>query len=241
MAKDIIDEYNQMMLDDIDNNEDLYLEEPDKSEDEDDGEDNNFLNNDYTSDSDVEQIEVIPKQKIEVNTVNFSKDEDYTNQLNVGTLVELEHIHWWTEENPDIPNDIIEQIATNIAIDHLNQSSDYYTKLIRAGLVDEKDALDLYQSLYGSLPTQETKEIKKLPLPKMNNFKTRSAAEIGSDYRVEMKIEPTTKTATVQPNTVIEKQNDFTDYEKMINESGSGGAVDTGFNVNFDEIDFDTE
>jgi orotate phosphoribosyltransferase len=62
------------------------------------------------------------------------KDAD-PKQLEVGILVEYEH------------TDLKEE-ATKIAIDHLSSVSDYYTKLIKSGLVDEKDALDKFYELY---------------------------------------------------------------------------------------------
>lgn len=50
------------------------------------------------------------------------------NELIVGILVEFEHT-----SDP--------LIATEIAIDHLAEIKDYYTRLVKAGLVDEKKAL----------------------------------------------------------------------------------------------------
>jgi len=57
--------------------------------------------------------------------------------LELGILVEMEHIHNF----PDLPSDVV---AKMIAIDHLKESKDYYIKLIDAGLVDEQPALDYY-------------------------------------------------------------------------------------------------
>lgn len=54
-------------------------------------------------------------------------------EFQVGCLVELEHTN-----NP--------LIAKEIATDHLSRISDYYHRLLAAGLVDEKDALDLAKS-----------------------------------------------------------------------------------------------
>jgi hypothetical protein len=50
------------------------------------------------------------------------------NQLIVGIFVEFEHT---TDVN----------IAISIALDHLTEHNDYYTMLIKSGLVDEKKAL----------------------------------------------------------------------------------------------------
>ena len=51
-------------------------------------------------------------------------------QLQVGILVQMQHTNK-------------KQIAKQIAVDHLTQHPNYYTKLIRAGLVDQKPALAL--------------------------------------------------------------------------------------------------
>ncbi len=56
-------------------------------------------------------------------------------QLAVGILVEYEHTD-------------IEYEAKKIALDHLAEHKDYYTKLVKAGLVDEKPALDKYRELF---------------------------------------------------------------------------------------------
>lgn len=51
-------------------------------------------------------------------------------ELEVGIAVEREH----TDSN---------DVAQEIALDHLAEDSKYYSKLIKSGIVDEKDALDL--------------------------------------------------------------------------------------------------
>ena len=51
-------------------------------------------------------------------------------ELQVGKLVEKEHT--------DDP-----QLAKEIALDHLTEDPHYYSKLIKSGVVDEKEALDL--------------------------------------------------------------------------------------------------
>jgi len=55
-------------------------------------------------------------------------------QVEVGREVEMEHT-----DN--------EMVALEIAIDHLAEIPDYYTKLVQAGLVDEEEALQLYNEL----------------------------------------------------------------------------------------------
>lgn len=64
------------------------------------------------------------------NTNDSKFDQE---ELQVGCLVELEHT-----DNASI--------AKEIATDHLTRVSDYYHRLLAAGLVDEKDALDLAKS-----------------------------------------------------------------------------------------------
>jgi hypothetical protein len=225
MNENIIDNYNQMMLDDIDNDEDLYLEEP-KNENGEvvfDDEIGDFSNDEYIHEPEEDQIQQ-PQQKPVCNNNN---QNEYDNQLNIGILVELEHIHWWTDEDPNLDNDIVEQIATNIAIDHIKQTPDYYTKLIKAGLVDEKDALDLYKSIYGNeVPTKT----KSLPIPNV-----RSCSEIGNAYKVKLESTPT----PIEQKQIIPAKN-IMNYEDMLNENNFGSSdVPTGFDVNFDEIEID--
>ena len=64
---------------------------------------------------------------------NLSK-ELIEKQLQVGIEVEKEHTH-------------NEEYAWEIAVDHLTEVGDYYIRLIRSGLVDELNALQLYKEL----------------------------------------------------------------------------------------------
>lgn len=61
--------------------------------------------------------------------------EELIKQLEVGKAVEAEH-------TPD------PEVAIEIALDHLYEDPDYYTKLIKAGVVDEPEALRIYNDLY---------------------------------------------------------------------------------------------
>jgi len=63
---------------------------------------------------------------------NFKPNEQ---QLEIGIEVEMEHT-----KNPNI--------AEGIALDHLIEIPDYYSRLIKAGLVDEQNALDLYKEYF---------------------------------------------------------------------------------------------
>jgi len=63
------------------------------------------------------------------------KDVD-PKELEIGVAVEKEH----TDD---------EKVATEIALDHLSEKSDYYSKLVKAGIVDEKEALDIYKKYFG--------------------------------------------------------------------------------------------
>lgn len=62
------------------------------------------------------------------------KDVDQK-QLEIGIHVEMEHTN-------------NSKIAKEVAIDHLSEHDDYYTKLIKAGLVDEPEAIELYKKYY---------------------------------------------------------------------------------------------
>lgn len=61
--------------------------------------------------------------------------EEIRKQLEVGVAVESEH-------TPD------PEVAKEIATDHLAEDPEYYTKLIKAGVVDEPKALKAYRDLY---------------------------------------------------------------------------------------------
>lgn len=61
--------------------------------------------------------------------------EDFDiDDVRIGTAVEGEH-----SNNPDI--------ATEIALDHLEENPEYYDQLITSGIADEKDAVNLYDEL----------------------------------------------------------------------------------------------
>ena len=66
----------------------------------------------------------------------FKESDADPKQLEIGTLVEMEHT-------------TIKVLSKKIALDHLAEHSNYYTKLIKAGLVDEKPALNLYKKYFG--------------------------------------------------------------------------------------------
>jgi len=67
------------------------------------------------------------------------------NQLKVGIAVEIEHT-----DNP--------VTAEEIAIDHLTEDPEYYTKLILSGIVDEEEAIQLAKDLLGIEPPKNDKE-----------------------------------------------------------------------------------
>jgi len=69
-------------------------------------------------------------------TGNFTDETSVDKkQLEIGIAVEKEH-------SSNI------EIRKKIALDHLAEDSNYYTKLIKSGVVDEKEALDLYKKYY---------------------------------------------------------------------------------------------
>ena len=67
---------------------------------------------------------------------HLSPDDVDSYQLEVGQEVEMEH----TDDD---------QIALEIALDHLAEDPEYYTTLVQAGLVYEPKALKLYRDLLG--------------------------------------------------------------------------------------------
>jgi hypothetical protein len=71
--------------------------------------------------------------------------EHIKNQFEVGLKIEHEH-----SDNDDI--------ATEIALDHLTENPDYYIELVNSGIADEKDALDLFKQLgLGEVKINKTK------------------------------------------------------------------------------------
>jgi hypothetical protein len=66
-------------------------------------------------------------------------------QLDVGIIIEREH----TGQRDDL--------ASEVSRDHLTENGFYYIKLIKSGIVDEKEAIDLYN-----------KTLKDYPLPYNN-------------------------------------------------------------------------
>lgn len=96
--------------------------------------------------------------KIDPNTLD-------KNQLKVGIAVEMEH----TDDKKK---------AMSIAIDHLSEDSEYYTKLINSGLVDETPALELAKHL-GIIGRNEMnlKEINSQQLKKMIKLANKSGAK----------------------------------------------------------------
>lgn len=72
------------------------------------------------------------------------KDVD-PKEFAVGVKVEMEH----TDD---------ESIAKEIALDHLEEVPNYYTRLIKSGLVDEEPALKKYKELFNDDPSKYLKE-----------------------------------------------------------------------------------
>lgn len=74
---------------------------------------------------------------------NLNPEDVDQQQLEIGIAVEMEHTN-----NKDI--------AEEIALDHLAEHDNYYTKLIKAGLVDEPSAIKLYKKYYGKKKSANT-------------------------------------------------------------------------------------
>ena len=67
---------------------------------------------------------------------NLNSEDVDPDQLEIGIAVEMEHT--------DLP-----EISLEIALDHLSENPTYYTELIQAGLVDEPNAIEIYNKLIG--------------------------------------------------------------------------------------------
>lgn len=229
------DPYLSMMMGDIDDDEIYTMPTSEVKFDYDNGDDGeevvDFSEEEFTSDYSTQQ----PVSKQQVSHPTKSSD-DYRNQLEIGVLVETEHIHWW--EDDDVDMDTLEQIATNIATDHLKVTPDYYTKLIQAGLVDEQDALDLYKSIYGEIKQPKKPTGSPLPPPK-KALSTPRVTNYQSDFK--MTLEPTVKPASIQPEGIdsIEEAEmsgvevEYSEYSEMINENAVTGL--DGFEIAIDD------
>jgi len=66
---------------------------------------------------------------------DLNADDVDRRQLLIGIAVEKEHSTNKT-------------VAMRIALDHLSEDPEYYTKLITSGIADEKEAIDLYNKFY---------------------------------------------------------------------------------------------
>lgn len=64
--------------------------------------------------------------------------------IKIGTAVQREHT-----------NDI--DLATEISIDHLSEDPEYYDKLISSGIVEEEDAIELFNKLKGKNSREKAK------------------------------------------------------------------------------------
>lgn len=86
------------------------------------------------------------KDRLAGGNADNKKPEDFNpDDVAIGTAVEREHTN-----NPDI--------ATEISLDHLSQDEEYYNKLIAAGIVDEEDALNLFDELKGKNEKEKSKQ-----------------------------------------------------------------------------------
>lgn len=79
---------------------------------------------------------------------NTSEKEVYPKELNVGIYVEREHTSNF-------------KTAKEIALDHLTEDPEYYSKLIKSGLVDEPKALKLAAKL-GLTEAVQINKIRKI-------------------------------------------------------------------------------
>ena len=66
---------------------------------------------------------------------NLSAGDVDKRQLLIGIAVEKEH-------------STNKSIAMRIALDHLSEDPEYYTKLVKSGLADESEAVKLYNEFY---------------------------------------------------------------------------------------------
>lgn len=247
-----VDLYQQMMLDDLENGNDLYTEralsesemkafiegngsvggsESDEDFECDYGDD---FGSNYQDEETGIQMKTNQQKQFPTNS-----ETEYQNQLAIGTLTETEHLSTWTDEDPDIDEDLLMQIAENIAKDHLKQKPDYYTRLIKAGLVDEQDALDLYTSIYGSIePVVTAPKKTSLPLPK-KKVPTQNITSYDDDVKIamdildqdeaEITVDPKVRTSQIMTDTPRKKivLDDIDDYGDL------SESVDSSFEMDY--------
>jgi len=86
------------------------------------------------------------KDKLHGGKADDKTPDDFPeDELEIGTKVEREHT-----DNPDI--------ATEIAMDHLEEDPEYYDKLISSGIADEEDAVNTFNKLRGKSARKKAKE-----------------------------------------------------------------------------------
>lgn len=89
------------------------------------------------------------KDKLEGGKADDKTPDDFnSDDIAIGTSVEREHT-----SNPDI--------ATEIAMDHLEENPEYYDELIASGIADEEESIDLFDELKGKNSREKAqKDIK---------------------------------------------------------------------------------
>jgi len=86
------------------------------------------------------------KDKLKGGKADDKSPDDFPDDdIEIGTKVEREHT-----DNPDI--------ATTIAMDHLEEDPEYYNKLIASGIADEEDAVAAFDELKGDSARRKAKE-----------------------------------------------------------------------------------
>lgn len=86
------------------------------------------------------------KDRLTGGKADDKRPEDFPeDDIEIGSKVEREHT-----SNPDI--------ATEIAMDHLEEDPEYYDKLISSGIADEEDAVDLFDELKGKNAREKSKK-----------------------------------------------------------------------------------
>ena len=111
------------------------------------------LNSEIVSDLDVEEIEVgYDTDYFDDDSPEETEDNNIDDiQLQIGIEVEKEHVNSFLNKTSDLDEDTI---ARTIATDHLKANPNYYTILIEAGLVDESEAINIYNEHYGNNETK---------------------------------------------------------------------------------------
>jgi hypothetical protein len=103
----------------------------------------------YGMDMGFNKVNLLSEDEVTAKTYSELSPSDYdVREVEIGKIVELEH----TKDPKE---------ALKIALDHLEERGDYYSKAVECGIVDEPEALKVYEKYFGDNSLDESFKSKK--------------------------------------------------------------------------------